>query len=164
MRGAAAVKAIAHALAMAGQAVFALLLVQLSVQTSAAIIGVFLAIAVFSSLWFRSRYAAVADMAYGMLTFGNLGMLIGCGRQWLSRIHDAEFAFKRCAVLQTVDVDRHADRRQCRHVFLRADFCGLGRLSIYDPTGGNLGMVVGMFAGGYAVAQINMNSTPLPSW
>jgi hypothetical protein len=149
-----------HALAFALQGVtFLLLVAQLrepvaatSFLTGFALVGAALAFA-----WGRFAIPHWADMCFGMLTFGNLGMLLG----WWA---DAGFAPLACAECACADV-RKPWMWAGMLLFANVAMLWLGRGAaprgahrLAMLTGGNAGMVPGMIAGGWAAAQFDVAS------
>ena len=99
--------------------------------------------------WLWHRWPAIPhglDMGFGMLTLGNLGMLLG----WWA---DLGFGPVRCARCCSVRGPAGAPRHDARHAAVRQrGHARLGRRpgphSWAMLAGGNAGMVVGMFVGG----------------
>ena len=160
------IRACVHGLAFVGQAVCAALLLRLDPTTLAVIVVTFIGIGAASSCWWlRSpNIPHWLDMAYGMLSLGNLGMLLGW---WADNgfvsLHDGgccvcvqamrEGLFKPWmwvgmlvgANLAMVFLGRgsHSNSHGCRAVMY---------------TGGNPGMVAGMLIGGLVVARVESGS------
>ncbi len=146
--------AFTHALAFALQGVvFLLLVAQLREPLGAALVlGAFAAGgAALALVWWWFALPHAADMGFGMLTLGNLGMLLG----WWA---DNGFAALACAHCACADV-----RKPWMWVgmlaFANIAMRWLGRApapsgchSLAMYTGGNAGMVAGMLAGGWCAA------------
>jgi hypothetical protein len=138
--------AIAHALAFALQGVLVWLLVP---SAPAVVLGAFpLVGVVLAGAWRRYRVPHAADMAFGMLTLGNLGMLLG----WWA---DNGFGPLRCAKCACADLQKPWMWLGML-VFANAAMKWLAREPVTDGchslamyTGGNVGMAVGMIAGGW---------------
>ncbi len=165
----AMIRACAHGLAFAGQAVIAALLLHLSSSSLAVTIAAFVGIGVITSWWwFRARNVPHwLDMAYGMVTVGNLGMLFGWwADNGFARLHDAgccacvqamrEGLFKPWMWIGMLVGANAAMLFLARRPDAETLACRAAML-----TGGNLGMVAGMIAGAWGAAQIEMTSIPL---
>jgi hypothetical protein len=156
------VKAAGHALALGLQAVVIWLLVPLS-TVALAVIGALFAVAgvVTARAWSRAgRISHGWDMAYGMATLGNLGMLLGWwADNGFSRVADAGCPC-RASMLQegyrapwmSIGMLLFANlamfacaRRPQREV----PGC---RLAMF--TGGNVGMTAGMLLGGWTASLV----------
>ena len=153
--------AVAHALAFFLQAfIFLLLLASLREPTSAALllstfalVGVALAVA-----WHRYAVPHWLDMCFGMLTFGNLGMLLG----WWA---DSGFAALPdggcCGCVEAMRggmkpwmwVGMLASANVAMRWFGRCP-APPGGHAVAMFSGGNVGMVFGMMAGGWCAAQL----------
>ena len=158
-----------HALAFALQGVaFLLLLDTARALPSAGILFAAFALFGFVLAYAWLRWATIPhalDMCFGMLTFGNLGMLLGWWATTVSRqlrtaavpVHQAMRES-----LSTVDVGRDAGIRERRDALARTPF---GRQDIRHVaamfTGGNIGMVLGMLAGGICAAQYRTDTMTL---
>jgi heavy metal translocating P-type ATPase len=149
-----------HALAFALQGVALLLLVASLREPVVAVplLAVFaVGGAVLAFAWRRYSVPHWADMCFGMLTFGNLGMLLG----WWA---DCGFAPLACAECACADM-RKPWMWVGMLLFANAAMLWLGstpiprgvhRLAMF--TGGNAGMVLGMLAGGWAVTLFEVGS------
>ncbi|HJZ60418.1 MAG TPA: HAD-IC family P-type ATPase, partial [Gemmataceae bacterium] len=157
-------RAAIHFVALVSQAVVILLLltpVREFLPTALLFGGFALAGVALSYLWYRWAVIPHAlDMCFGMLTLGNLGMLLG----WWA---DNGFAPLRCAACCTAGGPlSHSWMWVGMLAFANAAMLGLGRRSlptggVHVPamfTGGNLGMLLGMAAGGWCAAQFQTES------
>jgi heavy metal translocating P-type ATPase len=139
--------ALAHALAFALQGVLVWLLVP---SAPAVAVGAFALLgAVLAGAWRRYRVPHTVDMAFGMLTLGNLGMLLG----WWA---DNGFEPLACAKCACADLQKPWMWLGML-VFANAAMKWLAREPVTDGchslamyTGGNVGMVFGMIACGWA--------------
>lgn len=151
-----------HAVAFALQGgVFLLLLAPLRDPLVAAItVGAFaLAGAAIAFLWHRYVFPHWADMCFGMLTLGNLGMLLG----WWADNSFAALHDHGCCLC--VEAMRGGVMKPWMWVgmvaFANVAMRWLGRGSVTTRchsvamwTGGNVGMVLGMLVGGWCAAQL----------
>lgn len=156
-------RAVVHGLALALQGVVLLLL--LDGLPAAMPIGFALAGLVVGVVWLR--WAAIPhalDMAAGMLTLGNLGMLVGWwAGTGFGPLHD-------CGCTTCVEAAGGHGPGMWAGMLLGANAAVLGlgrrpwpRRGYHVPamfTGGNLGMVLGMLAGGWAAGQVPAGSVP----
>ncbi|MCE9532082.1 MAG: HAD-IC family P-type ATPase [Planctomycetes bacterium] len=148
-----------HAVALASQGIVFSLLLALSRDDTAIVVSAFLLLAMVTSLlWIRWRQIPHGiDMAFSMLTLGNLGMLIGWWTDnGFTPLHDGGC----CAC---IDAMRQGLFRPWMWVGMlifanlamgllpRRPHRGSTRAMF---TGGNLGMVMGMLAGGYVAALV----------
>ncbi len=162
-------KAIAHGVALALQGAAFLLLLQPARELPAAacVLGGFALVAV-SLAFFWHRCKAIPhsiDMCVGMLTLGNLGMLLG----WWADNGFAPLHDRGCC--GCVEAMRDGVMKPWMWVgmlvFANAAMAWLVRrpsgsghcLAMY--TGGNLDMVVGMLSGGWCAAQFETGSMAL---
>ena len=143
-----------HGLAFALQApVFAALAGLSLLPTVALSAGVASLAIVLAAGWHRrSGLSHTADMAFGMLTVGNLGMLLG----WWADNGLAPLTCADCCACATFDPDT-LGMWVGMLVFANAAMLGLGRRPLPGGnhttamfTGGNVGMIAGMWAGGWA--------------
>jgi hypothetical protein len=149
-----------HGIAIVLQSICALFLLNLSVEPAIALIAVF-AIFAISSVYLWSRWSAIPrwlDMAYGMLTLGNLGMLLGwwtdnrfaplrnasCCDEFKPWMWIGMLVFANLAMLFLMRRP-HPEVRWCKPAMF---------------TGGNLGMIAGMFFGGWVATHIETHSIP----
>jgi hypothetical protein len=153
--------AIAHALAFALQGVaFLLLLAALREPLFAVLLVAAFALvgAVLAVAWHRRPVPHWLDMCFGMLTCGNLGMLIGW---WADNGFAALHDHGCCACVEAM---RDGVMKPWMWVgmlaFANVAMRWLGRNPVPRGchalamwTGGNAGMVVGMLAGGWGAAQ-----------
>jgi hypothetical protein len=155
-------RATIHALALALQALAVLLLLEPAREPFAALAvltGFALAGAGLASLWSRWRAIPHAlDMGLGMLTLGNLGMLLG----WWA---DSGFAPLTCPhCCSCSDPLARPWMWVGMLVFASTAMTWLGRRPapgrhrLAMVTGGNLGMLLGMFAGGRLAAGFGTDS------
>ncbi len=160
-----------HALAIAGQGVAFLLLLAaardraVTVTVLAAFTFVGLGLGYLWLCW--SRMPHTLDMCFGMLTLGNLGMLLGWwADNGFTALHDGGCCACVAALHEGVlkpwmwlgmllfaniamfGLDRNPGTHSWQH-----------RVAML--TGGNVGMVLGMLAGGWCAAQVNLESVPL---
>ena len=157
---------IAHALAFALQGVaFLLLLASLREPVSAILLltGFALVGAAVAVAWLRYAVPHWLDMCVGMLTLGNLGMLLGWwADNGFAALHDG-------GCCQCVEAMRGGTMQPwmwvgmlaCANVAMRwLGRCPTpgGRHAVAMYTGGNVGMVIGMIAGGWCAAQFAMLS------
>ena len=150
-QGADAPRSVAQALAFALQGVVLVLLVPALSSVALlpfALVGIVLAVA-----WHRWPVPHWLDMCFGMLTLGNLGMLLG----WWADNGFAPLACAHCACATSMKPWMWVGML----LFANAAMLWLGRApvtarchSIAMYTGGNVGMVVGMLAGGWGAAQL----------
>ena len=147
-----ALSALTHALALAlqGAILVALLKPLRDPSVALATLTTFaLAAAVLATLWRRRPIPHALDMALGMLTLGNLGMLLGW---WAGAGFAPLFCVPCCSCADPLArpwmwVGMLAFANAAMTWFgQRPPPPGRHRLAMY--TGGNLGMLLGMFAGG----------------
>ncbi|MDB5309633.1 MAG: copA 2, partial [Gemmataceae bacterium] len=164
-------RAAVHFAALVLQGVVVLLLLESAreLPTATAVLGGFTLVgAAFAFVWFRwVMIPHTLDMCFGMLTLGNLGMLLGW---WADNgfvpLHDG--GCRACA--EAARGEMMAPWMWAGMLlFANAAMLGLGRRplprgSSHVPamvTGGNLGMVAGMVAGGWVAAHLPADSVPL---
>jgi heavy metal translocating P-type ATPase len=157
-------RAVLHGLAVALQGAAFLLLLESArpVPVAAAVLGGFaVAGGALAYLWRRwERIPHALDMAVGMLTLGNLGMLLGWwADNGFAPLHDG-------SCLACVEAMRGGVLKPWMWVgmlpFANAAMLWLGRRPaprgrqhvVAMFTGGNAGMVLGMLAGGFCAAQL----------
>jgi heavy metal translocating P-type ATPase len=157
--------ALVHALAFALQGVALLALVDSLREplSATSLVAAFaLAGAALALIWRRLALPHWADMCLGMLTLGNLGMLLG----WWA---DAGFAPLHGGCCACAEATRGGSFKPWMWVGMLASsnaaMLRLGRGSLPSGsharamfTGGNAGMVVGMAAGGWCAAQVEVES------
>jgi hypothetical protein len=164
-------RAAVHGLAFALQGAIALALLESArdALSSFAILGAFAAVgAVLGSVWRRwSTIPHLLDMCVGMLTLGNLGMLFG----WWADAGFAPMADSGCC--HCVAAMREGVGRPWMWLGMlvganvamfrlrRSDSPLPQRHALGMATGGNLGMVLGMLAGGCCVDQLTVASVSL---
>jgi hypothetical protein len=152
----------AHALAFALQGVVLCLLVgALREPTPAAVVLSMFAFAgvALAAAWRRFELPHWADMCFGMLTFGNLGMLVGWwADNGFAPLHDGGCC--RC-VEQMRDGTLGAGMWVGMLVLANVAMRWLGQRpvsgashSVAMYSGGNAGMVFGMIAGGWAATAV----------
>lgn len=155
-------QAAVHALAFAGQAFCLSLLLHLSPTTLSVLFVAFAFVGIVASyVWLRlSNLPHWLDMSIGMVTLGNLGMLVGW---WIDngfvRLHDSScFAcveamragqFKPWMLLGMLAGSNIAMLTLGRRSARKTTAC---RTAMF--TGGNLGMILGMAAGGWAASGV----------
>jgi heavy metal translocating P-type ATPase len=158
--------ALVHALAFALQGfAFLLLLASLREPLSAVLLVVAFALvgAVLAVAWRRLPVPHWLDMCFGMLTLGNLGMLLGW---WIDNGFTALHDHGCCACVEAM---RDGVMKPWMWVGMLALANGAMRWFGRSPaprgchalamwTGGNAGMVVGMLAGGWSAAQFATTS------
>jgi heavy metal translocating P-type ATPase len=159
-----------HALGFALQGVVFLLLLEpaRSFPAAAIILACFaLAGCALAYLW--RRWSAVphcVDMCFGMLTFGNLGMLLGW---WMDNGFSALHDHGCCACVAAMrDGAMQVWMWVGMMLFANVAMLWLSRRPLQRGThcaamfsGGNLGMVVGMLAGGWCASQFETASMSL---
>jgi heavy metal translocating P-type ATPase len=162
----AAVRAIIHALAFAGQVICAALLVRLTPATLVTLAALVLISACIASYWwFRAQNVPHwLDMSFGMLTLGNLGMLLGWwADNGFARLHDAGC----CSCVEAMRaglfkpwmlVGMLVGANLAMFCLARRPAFVAPRCAIAMYTGGNVGMILGMLAGGWSAAGIEMDS------
>ena len=151
------------------QGAIALLLVDRSVATGLMTVGVFLLLAL-SLAYVWSRWSTIPhalDMAIGMLTLGNFGMLLGWwADNGFARLHNGGC----CECVQALHAGVMKPWMWLGMLFFaNTAMLFLGRRSHPDVshcktamfTGGNLGMVGGMLFGGWLAAQTITESVPV---
>jgi hypothetical protein len=161
-------RAVWHGLAFTLQGAVFLLVLESAREPAAAVVllGAFALVgSVLAYLWYR--WAAIPhalDMGFGMLTFGNLGMLLGW---WADNGFTTLADSGCCACVATM---RDGLLRPWMWVemlaFANVAMLCLGRQATIPGarhvaamlTGGNVGMVLGMLAGGWCASQINTDS------
>ena len=160
------VQAAVHALAFAGQAVCAALLLDLNGANLTGTIAAFMVLGIVSGYWwYRSpKVPHWLDMAYGMITLGNLGMLIGWwADNGFTRLRDAGCSTcvqAMCAgqfkpwmwagMLIGANAAMFLLQRRAYHELASC------RTAMF--VGGNPGMILGMLAGGSATTFIAIDS------
>ena len=155
-------KGLVHLFAFAGQIALTYILVPFSPIVAAAM---FVLALVFTWLWIRANSLSHSlDMAFGMLTLGNFGMLLGW---WADNGFRAlpQGCCCECAAALTEGILRPWMWIGML-AFANLAMMFLGRRSIPDVpghkfamfTGGNMGMIAGMFAGGWLVAFAQIES------
>jgi heavy metal translocating P-type ATPase len=164
-------RAVAHGAAFAMQGAVALLLLDSlrSVPAAALVVALFAAggacLAWFWRRW--SRIPHTLDMSFGMLTFGNLGMLLGWwADSGFAPLHDAGCAACAAALRGGLMAPWMWVGML---VLANVAMLALGRRPLPSgrahvlgmATGGNLGMVLGMAAGGAGAAQVPVDSVSL---
>ncbi len=158
-----------HGMALGLQGIVFLLLLDSLRELPVApfILGTF-ALAGFALAYLWNRWATIPhalDMCFGMLTLGNLGMLLGW---WADNgfvaLHDGGC----CRCVEAMRDGRHGSRgcgsgcwssRTSAMLWLPRRPAARGRdhiIAMY--TGGNIGMVLGMLAGGWCAAQFSTES------
>jgi hypothetical protein len=160
-------KPIVHFLAVALQGVAVLLLLESARQWSAVVLSGFAVVgAALAFVW--SRWAAIPhrlDMCVGMLTLGNLGMLLG----WWADNGFAPLADAHCPACAAAVSETLAAPGMWLGMLVAANaaMLWLGRRPLPPGphstamfTGGNVGMVGGMLAGGWCAAQLGAESVP----
>jgi len=162
-------KAVLHGLAFALQGVAVLLLLEAARAPLPAVLvlgGFALAGHLLARAWLRwDAIPHTLDMCFGMLTLGNLGMLLGWwADQGFAPLHD--HGCRECVETMRDGVIRSPGMWAGMLLLANAAMLGLLRhrnhggtrheLAMY--TGGNLGMVVGMIAGGWCAAQLETAS------
>ncbi len=162
--GGTVLRALLHASALFGQGVLLLLL--LGSPGSSFTAFTVLALYAFVSMVLAQRWVRWAaiphglDMCFGMLTFGNLGMFLG----WWA---DNGFAAVHClACCSCGDPAGRPWMWLGMLAFANFAMLALGRRPLPTTgdhrfamfTGGNLGMVLGMFVGGVAAEQLQLQS------
>jgi heavy metal translocating P-type ATPase len=161
-------RAIGHGVAFALQGVAFLLLLDSARELpfAPAVLGMFATIALgLGYLWFRwSKMPLAIDMCVGMLTFGNLGMLLG----WWADSGFTTLTEGGCS--HCIEMMRQgllkpwmwlgmlAGSNAAMMWFRRCDSFPSRNHSIGMFTGGNLGMTVGMLAGGWSAGQVSTDS------
>src|SRR5579883_2367081 len=159
-------QAIAHTFAFALQGVLLLLLVESLREPLAAIplvltfasVGVALA-----SVWRRCPLPHAADMCFGMLTLGNLGMLLGWWADTgFTALHDGGCchcveAMREGVMKPWMWIGMLVFANIAMRWFGRGPAPG-GCHAVAMFSGGNVGMVAGMVAGGWCVAQFPTSS------
>jgi magnesium-transporting ATPase (P-type) len=164
-------RAVAHGAAFAMQgAVVLLLLESLRSALGAALVVASFAAAGASLAWLWQRWSRIPhtlDMAFGMLTFGNLGMLLGWSADsGFAPIHDAGCAACIAAVRGGLTapwmwVGMLAFANVAMFLLGRRPLPSGREHVLAMATGGNLGMVLGMVAGSAGAAQVPVDSVPL---
>jgi heavy metal translocating P-type ATPase len=161
--------ALCHGLAFALQGVAFLLLLD-SARTfpdSLLILGGFALAGFLLARWWlrRPSVSHALDMCFGMLTLGNLGMLLGWwADNGFTPIHDA--GCYHCVEAMRAGAITSPWMWVLMVGFANAAMRWLPRTRGKDHTlamftGGNVGMVLGMAAGGWCAAQIGTDSVPL---
>jgi hypothetical protein len=154
-------KALAHLLAFAGQGAAVLLLLELArgPLPAALTLGGFAAVgAALAAGWRRWAVPHAADMCFGMLTLGNLGMLLG----WWADAGFAPLPDRGCPCCAAAPSDVFARPWMWVGMFAAANAAMLwlgrtsagGRHRVAMFTGGNAGMAAGMWLGGWAAAAV----------
>jgi heavy metal translocating P-type ATPase len=159
-------RAVVHAAAVAAQAVGVLLLEPTRhLPAAVLLLGAFAGFGV-TLAWLWHRWGSiphVLDMAFGMLTLGNLGMLLG----WWA---DNDFSPVACPVCcSTGSLLSRPWMWVGMLAFANGAMVWLGRRPLPRGTGhvlamftgGNVGMVLGMVAGGWCAAQIETSHITL---
>lgn len=158
-------KSFVHGLAVALQGVVAVLLLDAARDWAAGVVGGFAIVGVgVAWVWYRRPdISHHIDMCVGMLTLGNLGMLVG----WWADAGFGPLADGCCHCVYGglgrpwmwvgMLVGANAAMRWLGRRPPPAD--GVHVPAMY--TGGNVGMVVGMVAGGWAAGQVVTESVPL---
>lgn len=154
-------RAVVHGLALALQGVVALLLVD-GLPAGAVLAGFGAAGLLIGWAWLRwSAIPHPLDMAVGMLTLGNLGMLVGWWADaGFGPLHDCGCT---ACVAAAAAGDGHGPWMWVGMLAgANAAMLWLGRRpgTTAMLTGGNLGMMQGMLAGGWAAAQLPAESVP----
>jgi magnesium-transporting ATPase (P-type) len=137
--------------------------------TSLFVLGGFAIVgALLARFWNRwARIPHTLDMCFGMLTLGNLGMLLGWwADNGFTPLHDAGC----CHCVEAMRSGVLASPFMWVGMLLFANVAMLwlprrdspgGNHGVAMFTGGNLGMVLGMIAGGWCAAQFETESMPL---
>ncbi|MFO0822588.1 MAG: cation-translocating P-type ATPase [Gemmataceae bacterium] len=137
--------------------------------TSLLVLGGFASVgAVLAAGWNRwAKIPHTLDMCFGMLTLGNLGMLLGWSADnGFAPLHDAGC----CHCVEAMRSGVMASPFMWLGMLLFANVAMLwlprrgsprGNHGVAMFTGGNLGMVLGMLAGGWCAAQFETESMPL---
>ena len=167
----AARQAIGHGIAFALQGIAFLLLLECVRKPPAALllIGLFAASGMaLGYLWHRwSTIPHSLDMCVGMLSFGNLGMLLGW---WADNDFSPRLDGGCSHCLQVLSrgfqqpwmwLGMLAGANLAMLWFMRCNTPVSRSHTIAMYTGGNLGMVVGMLAGGWCASEIPVGSVPL---
>jgi len=158
--------AAAHGLALALQGVvFLLLLASLREPASAArLLGSFaLTGAALGFLWYRIAVPHWLDMCVGMVTLGNLGMLLGWwADNGFAALHDAGCCHcveaMRDGVMKPWMWIGMLVTANCAMRWLGRCPAPNARHTVAMYSGGNVGMVAGMIAGGWGAAQVPTGS------
>jgi hypothetical protein len=147
---------------------FLLLVASLREPTSALVLILSFAIigTVLAFVWWRYPLPHGADLCFGMLTLGNLGMLLGWwADNGFAALHDG-------GCCHCVEAMRDGVMKPWMWVgmlvFANVAMRWLGRgpmpsgwHAVAMFTGGNVGMVLGMLAGGWCVALVPTESVPV---
>jgi hypothetical protein len=163
-------QAIAHGLAFASQGIVFLCLFDSirELLPATVVVGTFAAIGLaLGFLWQRwTTMPHKIEMIIGMLTFGNLGMLFG----WLadngfSPLYDGSCSHciesMRQGILQPwMWLGMFVGANAAMMWFMRCVLVPSPTHSLAMYTGGNVGMFIGMLAGGWCVDQIPSDSVP----
>jgi hypothetical protein len=164
-------QAIGHGLAFALQGVVFLLLLDSAQNLFFApfVVGLFAAIGLgLGFFWYRwTSLPHLLDMSFGMLTFGNLGMLLGWwADNGFSSLHDGGcshcVAMLRQGILEPWMLLGMLTGANAAMVwFMQCESRPSRTHSIAMYSGGNLGMLIGMLAGGWCANEIPTGSVPL---
>ena len=153
-----AFRSVVHALAFALQGVVFALLLDASREAAVLLVGGFTFLGLLLAYyWCRRAIPHALDMVIGMLSFGNLGMLLG----WWADNGFAALANDSCCHCATAGMMRPwmwLGMLACANVAMLWFGQQLARPSSRHVaamfSGGNLGMVLGMIAGGWCAPQI----------
>jgi hypothetical protein len=161
-------RAAIHGIAFALQGLVALLLLDLTFPAAIATVLIFVALGA-ATAYFRARRAEIShslDMTVGMLTLGNLGMLLGWGADnGFARLHDGGC---RCCIEAMRDGLLRPWMWVGMLAFANATMLFLARRGSERPycrfamfTGGNFGMVAGMACGAWLAGLFEVKAVVL---
>jgi P-type Cu+ transporter len=162
----AAIRALIHAFAFACQALCVGLLLRFSPTTLVLLTFFLLALGgIASYAWLRSNHVpSWLDMTFGMLTLGNLGMLLGWwADNGFARLNDAQ-CFACVEALRAghfrpwMLIGMLVGANLAMLFFSRRSANEAGGCQTAMFTGGNVGMILGMLAGGVAANGIATDS------